>query len=188
MPTLASGKTRALRSVSSPPCFWQSRYTLSELTMDLPRDLIELFTAFAGTGARYLLVGGHAVAAHGRPRSTKDVDLWLGPEPADLEAACRALADFGVPPQIIQALGESVPGDIVWMGRSPTRIDLLRSLVGVSFEQAWQRRLTVDVHGVPVFVIGKEDLISNKQAVGRPQDRRDVRALLHEPKRKRGKR
>jgi hypothetical protein len=97
--------------------------------MDLPRDLIELFSAFASAGVRYLLVGGHAVAAHGRPRSTKDVDLWLAPDAANIRRACRALAEFGAPEDIVRALRESGPEDIVWMGRAPTRIDLLRSLV-----------------------------------------------------------
>jgi predicted nucleotidyltransferase len=152
--------------------------------MDLPRDLIELFLAFADEGTRYLLVGGHAVAVHGRPQSTKDVDLWIGPELADLEGACLALTRFGAPAEIVRALRESGPGDIVWMGRSPTRIDLLRSLSGVSFEQAWPRRLTVDIGGVSVPVIGKLDLIKNKQATGRPQDRRDVRTLLRQPPRR----
>ena len=145
--------------------------------MDLPRDLIELFSAFGAAGARYLLVGGHAVSAHGRPRSTKDVDLWLGPERADIERACRALADFGAPKDIVEALRRAGPDEIVWLGRAPTRIDLLRSLPGVEFEAAWSRRITMDLQGVPVPVIGKDDLIRNKLAVGRPQDRRDVRSL-----------
>jgi hypothetical protein len=98
--------------------------------MDLPRDLIELFSAFAKGKVRYLLVGGHAVAAHGRPRSTKDVDLWLAPEDANIQRACRALASFGAPAAIIRALSESKPEDIVWMGRAPTRIDFLRTLPG----------------------------------------------------------
>lgn len=102
--------------------------------MDLPRDLIDLFSVFDAAGVRYLLVGGHAVSAHGRPRSTKDVDLWLGPERADIECACVALSEFGVPREIVEALRNSGPQDIVWLGRAPSRIDLLRSLPGVGFE------------------------------------------------------
>jgi hypothetical protein len=66
-------------------------------TMNIPPDLIELFSAFAGAGARYLLVGGHAVSAHGKPRSTKDVDLWLAPNADNIQRACKALRAFGVP-------------------------------------------------------------------------------------------
>ena len=81
--------------------------------MDLPRDLNELFSAFGAEGVRYLLVGGHAVSAHGRPRSTKDVDLWLGPEHADIQRACRALANFGAPKDIVEALRRAGPDEIV---------------------------------------------------------------------------
>jgi hypothetical protein len=146
--------------------------------MDIPPDLIELFSAFADAGVRYLLVGGHAVAAHGRPRSTKDVDLWLEPGAQNIERACTALARFGVPVEIIAALRGAGLEDIVWLGRPPTRIDLLQSIPAVDFEEAWPRRLVVELSGVSVSVLGRDDLIRNKQAVGRPQDRRDVKALL----------
>lgn len=149
--------------------------------MDLPHDLIELFSAFGRERVRYLLVGGHAVAAHGRPRSTKDVDLWLAPEKANLVRACRALATFGAPAEIVDALRHSGPDDIVWLGRSPTRVDLLRTLPALVFADAWPRRVTVNIRGVSVPVIGKADLIRNKTFVGRPQDRRDVRALSGGP-------
>jgi Nucleotidyltransferase of unknown function (DUF6036) len=145
--------------------------------MHLPRDSIDLFSAFGAAGVRYLLVGGHAVAAHGRPRSTKDVDLWLAKEPENIERACRALIAFGAPRDIVDALRGAGPNDIVWLGRAPTRIDLLQSLAGVEFEAAWRRKIAVDLAGVQIFVIGKQDLIRNKQTVGRPQDRRDVRSL-----------
>ncbi len=130
--------------------------------MNLPPDLIELFSAFAAIGVRYLLVGGHAVAAHGRPRTTKDVDLWLEPKPENVERACRALASFGVPPDIVEALRSAGPDDIVWLGRAPVRIDFLQSLPGVDFKSSWARRITIDVEGTLVCVIGKEDLIANK--------------------------
>lgn len=154
---------------------------LSAPLMDIPSDLIELFSAFGGAGVRYLLVGGHAVAAHGKPRSTKDVDLWLAPDPENIARACAGLANFGVPAEIVAALRSAGPDDIVWLGRPPTRIDLLQSLPALNFEDAWQRRLMIELSGVSIPVLGKEDLIRNKQAVGRPQDLRDVRALLGEP-------
>jgi hypothetical protein len=150
--------------------------------MDLPRDLIELFSAFADTDVRYLLVGGHAVAAHGRPRATKDVDLWLSPARANIERACRALRQFGLPGEIIEALRCAKPSDIVWIGRPPSRVDFLQSLPAVTFERCWSSRAEIEVDGVLVFVIGKADLIRNKEAVGRPQDRRDVKSLQSVPK------
>jgi hypothetical protein len=156
--------------------------------MNLPPDSIELFAAFGAAGVRYLLVGGHAVAAHGRPRSTKDVDLWLAPEPVNLERACGALVDFGAPRAIVEALRTAKPEDIVWLGRAPIRIDLLQTLPGVAFEDAWPRRMIVELSGVKVPVIGKADLIRNKQTVGRPQVRRDVRALSRDAAPTRGRR
>lgn len=151
---------------------------LSGRAMDIPADLIELLSAFADAEVRYLLVGGHAVAAHGQPRSTKDIDLWLAPGVENIGRACVALTKFGVPPEIVLALRDATPNDIVWLGRPPTRIDLLQSLPAVDFEEAWPRRLVVELNGVSVPVLGKDDLVRNKQAVGRPQDRRDVRLLL----------
>jgi hypothetical protein len=155
---------------------------LSGPRMEIPSDLIELFSAFADAGVQYLLVGGHAVAAHGRPRSTKDVDLWLAPERDNIARACLALAHFGVPGEIVAALRGAGLEDIVWLGRPPTRIDLLQSLPAVSFADAWPRRLIIELSGVSIPVLGKDDLIRNKQAVGRPQDRRDVRALQGKPR------
>ena len=112
--------------------------------MNLPPDLIELFSAFAAGGVRYLLVGGHAVAAHGRPRSTKDVDLWLEPERANIERAAKALAAFGVTKEIIEALRTAGVGDIIWMGRAPTRVDFLQSLPGLTFANALRSILRQD--------------------------------------------
>ena len=151
---------------------------LSQQAMDVPPDLIDLLSAFAAAEVRYLLVGGHAVAAHGQPRSTKDIDLWLAPGVENVGRACAALAGFGVPAELVTALRNASPDEIVWLGRPPTRIDLLQSIPAVDFEDAWPRRLVVDLNGISVPVLGKADLIRNKQAVGRPQDRRDVRLLL----------
>lgn len=149
--------------------------------MDLSQDLIELFSAFGEARVRYLLVGGHAVVARGRPRSTKAVELWLAPGRDNLQRATRALAKFGAPAEIVAALLTARPEDIVWLGRPPTRIDLLRTLPGVTFAIAWPRRWVVEIGGVPVTVIGKADLICNQQTVGRASDLRDVRALVGTP-------
>jgi hypothetical protein len=176
-PIVVSGTRQDLPLASVHRWSWPSKPGASRILMDLPRDLIDLFSVFDAASVRYLLVGGHAVSAHGRPRSTKDVDLWLGPERADIECACVALSEFGVPREIVEALRNSGPQDIVWLGRAPSRIDLLRSLPGVGFEAAWPRRVTIDLQGIRVPVIGKEDLIRNKLTVGRAQDRRDVRSL-----------
>lgn len=145
--------------------------------MSLPSDLAEMLSAFADAGVRYLVIGGHAVSFHSRPRSTKDLDVLLDAAADNIERTCSALDRFGVPADIIAALRTARPDEIVWMGRAPARIDFLQTLPGVEFEPAWSRRVTADMDGVPVCFISRDDLISNKRAVGRPQDLRDVRAL-----------
>jgi hypothetical protein len=90
--------------------------------MEIPQDLISLFSEFAEGGVRYLVVGGHAVAAHGRPRSTKDVDIWLDSTPDNIARTCEALLRFGVPGQIVDALRTASVDEIVWLGRAPLRI------------------------------------------------------------------
>jgi hypothetical protein len=145
--------------------------------MKFPPDLAAVLAAFGEGGVRYLLIGGHAVGVHARPRSTKDLDLWLDHDPANVGLACRALAAFGAPRHIVEDLRTAQPDEIVWMGRAPSRIDFLFTIPGISFRESWRRRVEVELDGVRVHVIGKDDLIANKRATGRPQDRRDVRAM-----------
>ncbi len=146
--------------------------------MLLPPDLTQLLAAFAAEGVRYLIIGGHAVSVHGRPRSTKDVDLWLASDADNRARACRALARFGVPAPIIDGFARSAPDEITWFGRAPCRVDLLQAIPGVAFDDAWQRRVVLDHEGHSVTVIGFDDLVANKRAVDRAVDRRDVAALL----------
>jgi hypothetical protein len=145
--------------------------------MKLPRDLVAMLTAFADARVRYLIVGGHAVGVHARPRTTKDLDLWLDAAPENIARACAALRAFGVPEALVENLRTAAPDEIVWMGRPPARVDLLMTIPGVTFRAAWARRLDLELDGVRAHVIGRADLIANKRAVDRPQDRRDVRAL-----------
>lgn len=145
--------------------------------MIFPRDLVELLSAFEEGAVRYLVVGGHAVGLHARPRTTKDLDLWLDAAAANIARAGAALVAFGAPARIVAALRSARPDEIVWMGRVPARVDLLLSIPGVAFAPAWRRRVRIEVEGVAISVLGREDLLANKRAVGRPQDLRDARAI-----------
>jgi hypothetical protein len=145
--------------------------------MQFPQDLVAMLSAFEKGAVRYLVIGGHAVGLHARPRSTKDLDIWLDAARANIDRACTALATFGVPPGIVAALHSAKPDEIVWMGRIPARVDFLLSIPGVEFAPSWRRRVQVVLEGVSVSVIGREDLLANKRAVGRPQDLRDARAI-----------
>ncbi len=145
--------------------------------MSLPPDLVAMLSEFARAEVRYLVIGGHAVSFHARPRSTKDLDLWLDGAAENIGRACHALTQFGVPPELVAELRSASPAEIVWMGCAPARVDFLQQIPGVEFEDAWPRRVLAELAGVPVTFIGREDLIANKRAVHRPRDLQDVRAL-----------
>src|SRR5690554_1113204 len=99
--------------------------------MSLHPDLVEMLSEFGAFEVRYLVVGGHAMSLHAKPRTTKDLDVWLDSDPENLERACRALAAFGVPPALGEELRSASPDEIVWMGRVPARVDFLQRLPGI---------------------------------------------------------
>jgi hypothetical protein len=134
--------------------------------MSLPRDLVEMLSAFADAGVRYLVVGGHAVSLHARPRTTKDLDVWLDASRENVERVCEALERFGVPEAIVRALRSARAHEIVWMGRVPARVDFLQTLPGLEFQPAYERRVTVRLDGVPVDFVGREDLLRNPKPSG----------------------
>ncbi|QDU65295.1 hypothetical protein [Engelhardtia mirabilis] len=138
------------------------------------RDHIDILSAFSAGGVEYLVVGAHALAAHGRPRATGDLDLWVNPTPGNAAKVWRALAQFGAPLGQL-TVEDLVSIDVVYqIGLPPRRIDVLTSIDGVEFGEAWRDRLTVELGAVEVPVISREHLIRNKRAVGRPQDVADV--------------
>lgn len=145
--------------------------------MDLPSDLIDLLAEFDASGVEYLLVGGVALALHGRPRFTKDADLWLRDTEANLDRARAALARFGAPAATIEALGPADPMDVIWMGHPPARIDLMKGVPGGDFEAAWARRDRIPCGGTTVSVVSRPDLVALKRASGRPLDVIDADAL-----------
>ena len=141
--------------------------------MDLHPDLRDLFSALAAASAEYLVVGGYAVAFHGRPRFTKDLDLWIGEEPENLARVLAALRAFGAPAAALAELKGAGPDDIVWMGAAPVRVEIFRTIPGVEFATAWVRRLNATWAGVPVEIIGLDDLLAAKRATAREQDLAD---------------
>lgn len=145
--------------------------------MEIYPDFRDLIGAFAAAEVRYLLVGGYAVAFHAQPRFTKDIDLWVDASEENLTRVQRALESFGAPEGFVEELRRGAPLDVVWMGRPPTRIDLMKAIPGVVFADAFERRAVAKWTGVDVSVIGLADLIAAKRASGREQDLIDVRAL-----------
>jgi len=126
---------------------------------------------------RYLLVGGYAVAFHARPRYTKDLDVWVERTPANAHRAWQALAAFGAPLQELRPDDLTRPEMVFQIGLPPNRIDILTELAGVSFEEAWERRVTTTYGDSAIQVLSRTDLIRNKRKVGRPQDLIDVEEL-----------
>lgn len=145
--------------------------------MRFPPDFLDLLTALNAADARYLLVGGHAVGLYGRPRATKDIDLWVEASEDNARRVFAALRAFGAP------LGEAAEADFARrgngyrMGSPPFRIEVLTEITGVAFEEAWPRRESRRLDGIACHVISRDDLLRNKRAAGRPQDQADVAAL-----------
>jgi hypothetical protein len=141
------------------------------------RDYVEMLAALSAAGVEHLVVGAHALAAHGRPRATGDLDIWVRPTPENAKRVWAALEAFGAP------LGKLTPGDLVTndlvfqIGVAPNRIDVLTGVTGLTFEEAWATRAMLTLEGVAVPVLGREALIRNKRAMGRPRDLADVAEL-----------
>ena len=145
--------------------------------MPVNSDFKDLFAALNAAGARYLLVGGYAVAFHAQPRFTKDLDVWTAPEPENARRVLDALRAFGAPLHDLSVADLSRPGITFQIGVPPNRIDILTSIDGVSFDDAWPDRVETSYGDQPMFVIGKTSLVRNKRASGRPQDLIDVGLL-----------
>ena len=137
----------------------------------------DMLSALCAAGAEFLVVGAHALAVHGRPRATGDLDIWVHATPENARRVFAALAEFGAPLAGVAA-DDLAQSDVVYqIGLPPARIDILTSLTGLEFEQARTRRVEVALAGLTVPLLGREDLIANKRATGRPQDLADVAAL-----------
>jgi hypothetical protein len=140
-------------------------------------DFKELLLAFNAHNVEYLIVGAHALAAHGHVRATKDLDLWVRPEKSNAERILKALSDFGAPLSDLTADDLSRKETIFQIGLPPFRIDIISAIDGVEFEEAWPDRLETSFGGVPTNVISRHHLIMNKRTSGRLQDLADVQQL-----------
>jgi hypothetical protein len=147
------------------------------------RDFKDLLCAFNDQGVEYLVVGAHALAAHGHVRATKDLDVWVRPEPTNARRVLAALRAFGAPLQGLVEADLAHPGLIFQMGVPPLRIDVLTAIDGVSFDEAWRVRLRARFAEMEVPVLSREHLIQNKRTVGRLQDLADIERLEQTPDR-----
>ena len=146
--------------------------------MDTPSsDFEELFVSLNAKNVRAVIVGGHALAFHGRPRYTKDLDVFVEPSAENAARLIAALDDFGFGGLGLTASDFSAPDKIVQLGVAPNRIDLMTSIDGITFADAWAGRVIGRYGGQPVSYLGRAEFIRNKQAAGRPQDLADLDAI-----------
>lgn len=145
--------------------------------MALNRDFREFCQSLDVREARYLIVGGYALAAHGRPRYTDDFDVWVEPTPKNAQRVLNALSDFGFSGLDITIDDLATPGRVVQLGYPPARIDLLTQPDGVDFATCYQRRVMVRFDDLVLPFLGVADLLANKRSSGRPQDLADVASL-----------
>jgi len=146
-------------------------------TSAMNQDFVEMLAALSDAGADYLVVGAHALAAHGIPRATGDLDIWVRPTSENAARVWAALEGFGAPLHALELQDLHSPGVVFQIGVSPNRIDIFTSISGVAFDDAWRNRITVTVSGQDVPTIGRDDFIRNKKTIGRPRDLADVAEL-----------
>lgn len=152
----------------------------------LQADLKEFIELLNSQNVEYLVVGGHAVAFHGHPRFTGDIDFLIRTTPENTQRVLRVLDEFGFGELGISEADLLDAGHIVQLGHPPNRIELLTSISGVDFESAWESRVETTMGDQPVTMIGWDDLVRNKRAAGRQKDLADVEKLLAVAKRKNG--
>jgi uncharacterized protein YgfB (UPF0149 family) len=145
--------------------------------MPLNQDFSDLFAELNSAEVRYLLVGGYAVGVHAEPRFTKDLDIWVDSTPDNAARTYAALAQFGAPLHQFTAADLERSEVVIQLGLPPNRIDLLTSIDGVSFADAWDTHIRIQYGSQVVHVISARHLIQNKRASARPQDLADVEAL-----------
>ncbi|MBC5824695.1 MAG: hypothetical protein GIW99_00545 [Candidatus Eremiobacteraeota bacterium] len=148
--------------------------------MEVNLDYSDLLSALNGEHVKYLIVGAHALAFHGRPRFTKDLDVWVEPTPENAARVYRALAAFGAPLHDLSQ-SELAGEDLVFqIGIPPIRIDIMTSISGVSFQDAWAKKENSLYGHVPVWILSRDLLVANKRGTGRLQDLADLETLENE--------
>lgn len=142
-------------------------------------DFRDALAAFVAHGVKFLVVGAHALAAHGVPRVTGDLDIWVEPTEINAGRVWRALAEFGAPLGSLNIRESDFcrRDQVVQLGLPPYRIDIMTSISGVDFTEAQQGAIEGTLFDAPVHFIGREAFVRNKRASGRPKDLEDIRAL-----------
>lgn len=137
-------------------------------------DFKDILSSLRRAGADFIVVGAFALASHGRPRSTGDIDIFLRNTPDNAERIMMALRDFGAPLENISIEDFTSGDNVVQIGDEPRRIDLMTRISGVSFDDAWKNKVAVSIGDLEVFVLSKSDLLLSKKAANRDKDSSDI--------------
>jgi hypothetical protein len=141
----------------------------------LNQDFLDMLSALSAAGAEFLVVGAHALAAHGYVRATGDLDIWVRPTNENAERVWQAVVhSFRAPHRHLTRDDFCTPNTVVQIGVEPNRVDILTSIAGVEFDECWPTRKQVEVDGLLFYALGPEALLKNKRAAGRPKDLNDV--------------
>ena len=140
-------------------------------------DFVDLLRAFGAADVRFLIVGAYALAHHGRPRATGDLDVWVEATPTNAGRIMRALTAFGAPMRDVTDHDFTQQGTVFQLGVAPVRIDILTELTGLRFADAWATRVRGTFGDLNVDFIGRDAFIANKRATGRTKDLGDIEGL-----------
>lgn len=137
-------------------------------------DFKDILLCLKNEEAEFIIVGAYALAAHGLPRATGDIDIWVRPGAENAQKVLRALSAFGAPTSDLTERDFTFPDMAVQFGVEPCRIDILTSIDGVEFDDAWKNKLSVIVDDIEVEILSRPDLLRNKLASGRDKDQSDI--------------
>jgi len=144
---------------------------------ELPKNFLEFSRLLNDHNVRYLIVGGYAVIHHGYPRSTVDFDVFVAMDKKNARALTKAITDFGFDPTEFAPDFFLTPSSILMIGREPWRIDVFTSIKGLEFNEAYKKRVYLEVAGIRIPFVSKSDLIVSKRTANRPRDQDDLKRL-----------
>jgi len=143
----------------------------------LNKDYKEILLSLIDENVRFILVGAYAIAAHGYPRATMDIDIWVMPSPDNADSVLRAVKKFGAPLHGLTSDDLQKPDTIFQIGVAPRRIDIITGASGLDFESTYANSIPIEIEGITIHIPSLDDLICNKKASGRAKDIADAEAL-----------
>jgi hypothetical protein len=148
--------------------------------MQIQQDYKELLELFNAHNVDYVIVGGYALAFHGAPRFTGDIDLFVKPDPKNAQRILSALTEFGMGSLDLSQTDFTSVDNVIQLGVPPVRVDIMTSLTGVGWDKADSGKVTGNYGDIKVYFIGRDDFIANKRALGRKRDLADLEAIEQE--------